>query len=109
MRKVFFIVQKEFLQIFRNRAMLPIIILVPVIQLIILVHAATFEIKNIDMIIVDHDLSSVSKNLAAKFEGSKFFNIRDYISNLEKAILALEEGQTEVIINIKTKFEKDIR
>lgn len=60
MRTILFIVQKEFIQVFRNRMMLPIIFVVPLVQLIILVHAATFEMKNIKMAVVDFDLSSSS-------------------------------------------------
>ena len=47
MRTVLFIIQKEFIQVFRNKTMLPIIFVVPLVQLIILVNAATFEMKNI--------------------------------------------------------------
>jgi hypothetical protein len=47
MRIVLFIIQKEFLQIFRNKGMLPIIFVVPLVQLLILVNAATFEMKHI--------------------------------------------------------------
>jgi ABC-2 type transport system permease protein len=103
-----FIIQKEFLQIFRNRAMLPIIFAVPVIQLIILVHAATFEIKNIDIVVIDQDLSGLSKNLTKKFEGSSFFNLRGVIFDTPKAQKLLEEGKIEVYLNIHAGFEKQL-
>jgi len=45
MKIIGYIIQKEFKQIFRNKAMLPIIFVIPFIQLIILSNAATFEIK----------------------------------------------------------------
>ena len=45
MRTILFIIQKEFIQVFRNKAMLPIIFVVPIVQLLILVNAATFEMK----------------------------------------------------------------
>ncbi len=108
MGKIVFIIQKEFLQIFRNRAMLPIIFLVPIIQLVILVHAATFEIKNIDLIIVDKDLSAMSKALGEKFKGSKFFNVVEHSVNIEAAKLALEEGEAELLLHFKTGFEKSL-
>jgi ABC-2 type transport system permease protein len=41
------IIQKEFRQIFRNKAMLPIIFILPFVQLLILSNAASFEVKNI--------------------------------------------------------------
>ena len=41
MRTILFILQKEFIQIFRNKAMLPIIFMLPIVQLLILANAAT--------------------------------------------------------------------
>ena len=108
MRKIMFIIQKEFLQIFRNRAMLPIIFAVPVIQLVILVHAATFEIKNIDILVIDQDLTAMSKNLVDKFNNSHFFRLRDVIFNEEEAKAELESGKIEVFINIHSGFEKSL-
>ncbi|MDX1318306.1 MAG: ABC transporter permease, partial [Xanthomarina gelatinilytica] len=47
MKTIRYIIQKEFKQIFRNKGMLPIIFVLPLLQLIILSNAATFEVKNI--------------------------------------------------------------
>ena len=63
MRTILFIIRKEFKQIFRNKSMLPIIFVMPILQLIILVKAATMEIKSIHMDVVDNDLSQTSRNL----------------------------------------------
>jgi len=86
MRIILFIIQKEFLQVFRNRSMLPIIFIVPIVQLIILVHAATLEIKNIKLCIVDNDLSSYSRKLSGKFEGSPYFVIEKRTFSANEAI-----------------------
>lgn len=47
MKTLIFLLKKEFLQIIRNKFMLRIIIAMPVIQLILLPWAATFEQRNI--------------------------------------------------------------
>ena len=70
MKIIGYIIQKEFKQIFRNKAMLPIIFIMPLIQLIILANAATFEVKNITFSYIDHDNSSYSRNLIEKFSNS---------------------------------------
>ena len=76
MRTILYIIQKEFIQVFRNRMMMPIIFVVPIVQLIIIVHAATFEMKNIKMSVVDLDMSYTSRQMISKFAGSPFFIIR---------------------------------
>ena len=58
MRTIRFLLQKEFKQIFRNKALLPLLFVLPIVQLIILPLAADYEIKNISVAIVDHDHST---------------------------------------------------
>jgi len=53
--------------------MLPIIIIIPVVQLLVLSYTATFEIKKIDLGITDLDQSITSRSLISKFEASPFY------------------------------------
>ena len=64
MKIIIYILQKEFRQIFRNRSMLPIIFVAPVVQLIVLSYAVTFEIKNLKISVVDYDQTATSLSLA---------------------------------------------
>jgi len=92
MRNIRFIIQKEFRQIFRNRTMLPMIFVLPFVQLLILVNAATMDMRNIKMIIVDKDLSSLSRRLSDKFLQSPFFS-------LEKTGISTDEAEKEMLVN----------
>ncbi len=103
-----FIIQKEFIQVFRNKRMLPIIFAIPIVQLLIIVHAATFELKNIEMTIVDRDLSPTSRNLVSKFRGSPFFIINKYTFSNAEAEEMLKRGKTTVILEIPAGFEKEL-
>ena len=67
MRTIKFLLQKEFLQIFRNKGMLPIIFLMPVIQLVVLSFAATYELREVHFHLVDYDQSVASQRLVDKF------------------------------------------
>jgi len=75
MRILATLLQKEFKQIFRNRILLPIIFVVPVVQMILLTYAASLEMKGINMAVVDQDLSQASRQLVSQFAGSPFFEI----------------------------------
>jgi len=108
MRTIKFIIQKEFKQIFRNKGMLPIIFVVPFIQLIVLVHAATFEMKNIDLYVVDNDLSSASRGLTSKFEGSPFFNLKGVTFSIKEAEEALLSDDADVVLVINSGMEKSL-
>ncbi|HNY07012.1 MAG TPA: ABC transporter permease [Bacteroidales bacterium] len=108
MKTILFLLQKEFIQIFRNKAMIPIIFFVPIFQLIILVHAATFEMKNIRLYVVDNDLSSTSRQMVSKFEGSPFFKIEGRSFSSKTAEEELKHGQADIILQIPEGFEKNL-
>lgn len=108
MRTIFYIVQKEFLQIFRNRMMLPIIFVIPVIQLLILSYAATFEIKNIRLFIADSDNSVVSRNMSSHLRSSPFYNIVDENPDPSIGMDLLQSGKIHQMLVIPRGFEKHL-
>lgn len=109
MRTIQAIIRKEFLQVFRNRIMLPILFVIPFVQLIILVNAATLEIKNLRITFVDFDLSTTSRNICSKFLYSPFFRVQpSYFSPIE-AEEAMKKGETDIIITFPQNFEKKIQ
>lgn len=108
MRLILYILQKEFIQIFRNKTMLPIIFIIPIIQLIVLVYAATLEMQDIDAFIVDKDQTSTSRQLINKFRGSSFFNIQESSFSEKDANDALEDNSADIVINIPTGFEQKL-
>ena len=108
MKTILFIIQKEFRQIFRNKAMLPIIFVLPLVQLLILSNAASFEIKNIKFSYIDNDHSVASRELISKFEASKYFNIIESFDSKKEASLQMQTGKVDVILEIPNHFERDL-
>lgn len=108
MRTILFLIQKEFLQVFRNKSMLPIIFVVPVVQLLILVNAATLDMKNIKAVFVNQDNSSFSNKITSSFSASPFFKVEGSYYNLPEAEAMMREGKTDMILVIPQNFEKDI-
>ena len=109
MKTIGYIIQKEFKQIFRNKGMLPIIFILPLLQLVILSNAATFEIKNIKFSYIDNDHSSTSRALIEKFNASKYFNIISDFPSSTMANAAMLEGDVDIILEIPQHFEKEIQ
>ncbi|MGJ8746020.1 ABC transporter permease [Polaribacter sp.] len=109
MKTILYIIQKEFKQIFRNKGMLPIIFVLPLIQLIILSNAATFDVKNIKFGFVDYDHSSTSRALVEKFNASTYFNVLTDFPSEKLASQAMLNGEVDVILEIPTYFERDFQ
>jgi len=97
---------KEFKQIFRNKVMIPIIFVVPVVQMILLTYAASLEMKGIKMVVVDQDLTQASRLLVSGFSGSPFFDIAHSTTSYPEAESMLTGDRADVILHIQNNFEK---
>lgn len=101
-----FLLQKEFLQIFRNKSMLPIIFVMPVIQLLILSFAATYEIKEVRFAVVDRDQSMISRQFLAKMQASGHFILESEYTNMAQAEEAMDRGAVKLIIHFPVDFQR---
>jgi len=108
MKTIIYIVQKEFLQISRNKFLSRAIILIPIIQMLVLVYAATFEMKNIKICFVDQDKSTSSVSLIEKFSASPFFKIEGLTDNIEEAKEKIARNEADVVCLIPPKFSHDL-
>ena len=109
MRNILVLVRKEFLQIFRNRQLLPFMTVLPVVQVILLTFAANYEIKNLRLGIWDLDQSTSSSQLIHKFTGANFFQKTDLINNQKKADDLLMRDAIDLVLVIPKDFEKNIK
>lgn len=108
MRTLRFLLQKEFRQIFRNPSILRMMAVVPIVQLLILPLAADFEIKNINVAIVDHDHSAYSRELVNKIIASGYFRLSEYGESFPAAYLGFEKDKSDLILEIPKDFEKNL-
>jgi len=108
MRTLKFLLRKEFKQIFRNKALLPMIFIAPIIQLLILPLAADYEVKGINISIVDHDHSTYSQQLVSKITASGYFQLADYGNSSQGAFKQIEKDKSDLILEIPQGFEKNL-
>lgn len=108
MRTLRFILQKEFIQIFRDPSILRIIFFMPIMQLMILPFAADYEVKNINLSVVDNDHSSFSRRLIDKMTASGYFKLVDYSPSYKKALEKIEHDDADLILEIPLNFEKSL-
>jgi ABC-2 type transport system permease protein len=108
MRTVLFLIQKEFLQIFRNRTMLPLILVMPVFQTLLLSFAANYEIKNLSLGVVDGDLSPTSRQLVQKFTASGYFRLYNTGFSTAAADRDLADDHIDLMLQIPSNFERDL-
>jgi len=106
MRTVLYLIRKEFLQIFRNKFISKAIFGVPIVQLLLLVPAVTFEMKDVRLCVIDRDISSDSRALINQLEGSTFFKIKYSTFSEEEANNLMHNNKCDVILQIPREFER---
>lgn len=84
------------------------IVIMPVFQMLLLSFAANYEIKNLSLSIVDHDLSATSRQLTGKFQGSPYFKVQEATFSQKVAMQGIESDQTDLILEIAPHFERDL-
>lgn len=108
MRTVYFLVRKEFLQIFRDRTTVFQIFMIPVVQLLVLANAATFDVKRVAMLVVDEDRTTVSSGLVQRFQAGKQFRVVRYEATDADVDHALLDREVTAVLHIPRRFEEDL-
>lgn len=108
MRTIFYLIRKEFFQIFRDKFIGKAIFAIPIVQMLILVPAVTFEIKEVRLCMVDRDLTTESRELVHQLEGSTFFKVLFATFSEQEANSLLHRGKCDLIIQIPSGFGKEI-
>lgn len=108
MKSIYQFVIKELLQVKRDKKMLMVIFMAPILQLIFLGYAANMDVNVIHTTIFDQDKTSTSRVFIKQFEQSGYFKIDHYVGNYEEVTDLLNMGETLVVIVIPKDFEKKI-
>jgi ABC-2 type transport system permease protein len=108
MRRILFLARAEVLHIVRDRTTMAQILVVPIVQLLVLVHAATFVIRDTPTSVVDYDRTSASRGLVNRLAASGHFRIVERAASLTEANEALLEGTVTLVVTIPRDFERDL-
>lgn len=104
LRTVGTLIRKEFRQVSRDRVMLVQIFAIPIIQLLILANAATFEIRDSRMYVVDESRSTASRELTRRFAASKYFVLDGISADARPADDRLLAGDVSLILHLPEDF-----
>ena len=108
MNKIILLIKKEFWQVLRDKMMLRIIFIIPIIQLLVLGYAITTDIKNLDVMIDDQDHSRKSRELVNRFLHNEYFHVlfpEDQSVRSEEWIF---RNKTSLVLKIPQHFGHDI-
>lgn len=99
---------KEFLHVIRDKRARFFLFVPPVLQTLVFGYAATLEIRHVPVAIVDYDNSQVSRDLASRFQASRYFEVRRQADRREVPDL-IDRDEVMMALQINSGFARDLR
>src|ERR1044071_3098347 len=108
MRRILYLAQAEVLHILRDHILLAQVLVVPVVQLLVLSNAATFEIRNTPIHVVDLDRSTASRGVVNRLAANGHFEIVDDTPSVDRGDEGLLRGTATMVVVIPHGFESSL-
>lgn len=102
------IIRKEFLHLFRDTRSLALMFFLPILLLILFGYAISFDVKNIPLAVYDQDKSAASRDFIDKFTQNGYFTLIESLNSDSQFADRLDRGKVKVIINIPNDFSRRI-
>jgi ABC-2 type transport system permease protein len=106
--RVVALLKKEFGQLFKDKKLLPLVFVAPVLQLTLLGFAASVDVKNIAVVLCDLDKTSESRALAEKFVTSGYFTIEFATDDYKAVGSYLDDNKASMALVIPRQFGDNI-
>jgi ABC-2 type transport system permease protein len=105
---LFALIVKELLVILRDPRSRAILIGPPLIQLVIFAFAATLEVRNVDLVVLNRDEGAAGRELIARIEGSPTFHSVRAVHGPMELRLAVDHQTALLGIEIGPTFSRDM-
>ena len=105
LKRIWAIIQKEFIQIVRDRVTLAIVCTMPLLQLILFAYAIHMNVMHVRLVVADQSLDEASRSYINAMVNSGYFDIVGYVSGQNDVVRALDEGTALAGIIIPPNFQ----
>ncbi|MBN1484325.1 MAG: ABC transporter permease [Chloroflexia bacterium] len=103
------IMRKEFLHIWRDHRTLAMILLQPVIQLLLFGYALSSDVKHTPMAVWDQDNTPASRALLQRFRQSQYFDPDFYVDDYAGIEELVDSGQVKVAMVIPPDYAAELQ
>jgi ABC-2 type transport system permease protein len=86
-----------------------LVVIAPILQLTMLGYAATTDVKDVALLIVDGDRTAASRELVARFDASPNFTVIDTVTTVNEIEPYLERGRASLALSIPTGYGATLR
>lgn len=102
------IMRKERREILRDPYILGIALVLPLVMLFLFAYGVNTDVRNIEMVVLDFDHSTASREYSRSFVNSGYFNLTGYVSDYESLSDQLDRDVVDVALVIPAGFEREL-
>lgn len=99
---------KELLAILRDKRSRLLLIVPPLAQMIVFSFAATLEVKNVSIGILNNDHGQASRELVQRFHGAPSFRHITYLKGVEEIAPLIDSQQAVLVLHIASDFSRRV-
>lgn len=107
-KRTWLVMWKEFIELFRDRALLPMVFLMPIIQLVLFGYVVSSDVRNLSTAIVDMDRTSASAQVSDALLNSGYFTLAGRPADEAGAKELMDANQAQVVVVIPKGFSEAI-
>jgi len=108
-KRVRFLFVKELIQVLRDKRMRVVLIFPPIFQLIVFGYAANLDVKHVRVAVRDLDQSVDSRELIARLESSKYFDMVAFPQTPKEIEDLVKKGDITISIEIPSGFSRKVK
>ena len=104
MNRLRHLMRKEFLELKADPRLFGVIVMAPILQLVLLGYAASTDVRNVPLAVVDEDRSAASRDLIARFQASQNFTVVGELPSLREVDAYLDSGRAWMALAIPSDY-----
>ncbi len=106
--RLYAIARKEVLQLRRDPRSLILAFLLPVALILFFGFAITFDVKNIELAVLDQDRTRHSRRLVEAFESSGYFRVVRQLDKSSEVEATLDRSQARIVLVVPPDFARNL-
>lgn len=104
LKRLWSVIQKEFVQVLRDRRTLMIMLLLPVAQLVLFGYAVETQVDHLPTVVVDDSRDAQSWRFVDALVNTGYFDVHDYLTSEKEVIQAIDSGRASAGVIIPADF-----
>lgn len=103
--RIFYLIKKEFIEILRQKELLPLIFIAPILQIIILGYVVKTDIKNVPVQVINLSQNQNAFKIINRINQSPLFKVKEISTTNKNTVEILKKGRIKAIIIFRDPLE----